>query len=118
MIVDDEPLVLEVSSLMVESLGYSVDAYPEPEQALASYSESPDAYSLAIIDMVMPAMSGKEFFIKLKAINPEIKAVISSGYQMDETDTDLVELGIKGFIDKPYTIDKLATSLNKVLNNV
>ncbi|MBT8448323.1 MAG: response regulator [Gammaproteobacteria bacterium] len=115
MLVDDEPMVLEVSSLMVESLGYTVDAFLSPTEALQNFAENSDAYLLVIIDMMMPDISGKDLFIKLKEINPDVIGVISSGYQLNQSHPELAALGIQGFIDKPFTIEILKTSLNKIL---
>jgi len=117
MLVDDEAMVLEVSSLMIESLGYAVDAFLSPTEALQNFADNSDAYQLVIIDMMMPTISGKELFIKLKEIKPDIRGVISSGYQLNQSQPELAALGIQGFIDKPFTIEMLRDSLNKVLHN-
>lgn len=116
MIVDDEPMVLEVSSLMVESLGFEAESYSSPSEALVAFQQNPERYALVLMDMVMPAYSGKELFIKLKDLRPDIKAIISSGYQMNESNNDLLDLGVSGFINKPFTMDILKHTLNEVLD--
>ena len=116
MVVDDEPMVLEVSSLMIESLGNAIESYLSPSEALEAFKNNPEHYDLIVIDMVMPNLSGKELFIKLKEIRPDVRAVISSGYQLNESNNELLELGIKGFISKPFTIDNLKDTLSSVMS--
>ena len=115
MIVDDEPMVLEVSSLMIESLGFEVHSFSSPSEALSAFKEHPALFDLAVIDMMMPGYTGKQLFLKLKEINPAIKAIISSGYQMNESDKSLLDLGISGFLNKPFTMDALRERLNEFL---
>lgn len=116
MVVDDEPMVLEVSTLMLETLDHNVESCSSPEIALEQFMNRPEHYDLIVIDMVMPEMSGKELFIKLKEINPNVVAAISSGYQMNERNDELLAIGIKGFINKPFSMDNLTSSLNEIMN--
>lgn len=58
--------------------------------------------------MVMPKKSGKETFTELKEINEDVKVVLSSGFKRDERVNEIMQMGVKGFIQKPYTIDVLS----------
>jgi PAS domain S-box-containing protein len=116
LLVDDEPMVLEVSSLMLDSLGHTVTACSEPQQAIKAFSDNPEQYDLVIVDMMMPHMTGKELFLALKEIKPDVIAAISSGYQMNESDEDLLAIGIKGFINKPFSLDNLNTNLTEIMS--
>ena len=72
---------------------------------------------MIIVDMVMPSMTGKELFLKLREIKPHLKLVISSGYQMNENNAELLQMGIKGFINKPFSMDILATKLHEFVDS-
>lgn len=111
LLVDDEDMVREVSKLMLEAIGHEVDDFANPNQALANFMSRPELYDLAIIDMIMPEMTGKDLFKELRKIRPDIKVAISSGYQMDETNESLLALGVMGFINKPFNMDILEKKL-------
>lgn len=116
LLVDDEPMVLEVSTLMLESLGHEVTAFSSPQDAIDNFKDNSDHYHLAIIDMVMPEMTGKELYMELTSIRSDIPTAISSGYQMNEKDEDLMAIGIKGFINKPFSLDILSKSLHELVS--
>ena len=116
LLVDDEPMVLEVSSLMLDSLGHQVTACSDPEEALRAFKENPEQFDLVIVDMMMPHMTGKELYLALKEIKPDVIVAISSGYQMNESNQDLMAVGIKGFIIKPFSLDNLNTSLTEIMS--
>ena len=70
-----------------------------------------------ILDMVMPGIGGKETFENLKKINPDIKVLLTSGYNRDgETDKTLKE-GASGFIQKPYRMETLSKFVFETINN-
>ncbi|MBE9546275.1 MAG: response regulator [Proteobacteria bacterium] len=68
-----------------------------------------------LLDMVMPRMSGKEAFIKMKEFDPELKVLLASGFKQDERVEDVLELGIKDFIQKPYALEKLAKKIKEIV---
>jgi DNA-binding NarL/FixJ family response regulator len=64
--------------------------------------------------MVMPKKSGKEAYIEMKAINPGVKVLLSSGFKQDERISSILELGIKGFTQKPYTLKNFHWRLERL----
>lgn len=114
LLVDDEPMVLEVSGLMLEAIGHDVDSFPDPQEAVTHFQSHAEQYDLAIIDMMMPAMTGKELFIELRKIRLDLIVAIASGYQMNESDESLLALGVKGFINKPFSMDTLTQKLSEL----
>ena len=72
--------------------------------------------SLIILDLVMPDMSGKECFKGLKALNPDVRVVLSTGYSMDGKVQEIVDLGLAGFVQKPYRIETIGREIRAVLD--
>lgn len=66
--------------------------------------------------MVMPELSGKEVYIELKKINPEVKVLLSSGFKQDERVDEILKLGVKAFIQKPYSLKNMARAMYEVIN--
>ena len=114
LLVDDEPMVLEVSGLMLEAIGHDVDSFPDPQEAMTHFQSNSEQYDLAIIDMMMPTMTGKELFIELRKVRPDLIVAIASGYQMNESDESLLAIGIRGFINKPFSIVTLTERLSEL----
>ena len=67
------------------------------------------------MDMIMPAMGGGETFDHLKAINPDIKVLLSSGYSIDGQASKILERGCDGFIQKPFNLNQLAEKIQGII---
>jgi DNA-binding NarL/FixJ family response regulator len=65
----------------------------------------------------MPKMGGEETYVKLQTINPQVKVLLSSGYSMDSQTNNLLNLGCKGFIQKPFRIHQLSQKVREILGN-
>ncbi|HEX9021977.1 MAG TPA: response regulator, partial [Nitrospirota bacterium] len=68
-------------------------------------------------DMVMPGMDGRDVFARLRAINPHVKVIASSGYGQDRDADDLLKQGAAGFVQKPYRIAELVKVVGDVMEN-
>ncbi len=110
--IDDEILICNMASEMLTNLGYTIDICYNGKDALKNYENN--SYDIVIIDMIMPKMGGKDIFLEMKKINPEIAAIFSSGYNINTE--NIFNLGIKGFIQKPYRKSELSKIIMKVLN--
>lgn len=108
MVVDDEEIVRELASDMLEHLGYCVVALASGQEAVDYYTEHKNDIELAIIDMVMPEMDGKRCFGLLKEIDPEIRAILSTGYGRDGAAQEIIDMGMVGFAQKPYRANQLS----------
>ncbi len=115
LLVDDEKINLTTGKLMLQEMGYSVITAENGITALQIYEEKQDEIDLIILDMIMPLMNGRELFQKLQQINPQCKGIVSSGYLNDENIEDLLGLGIKGFIAKPYKNHELSRLISEVI---
>jgi two-component system, cell cycle sensor histidine kinase and response regulator CckA len=115
LLVDDEELILEVGRPLLERLGYEVLVARSGKEAIAMYQENRDMIRLVIMDMVMPQMGGGETFDQLKAINPQVKVLLSSGYSINGQAQEILGRGCKGFIQKPFNLRELSQRLGEML---
>jgi two-component system, cell cycle sensor histidine kinase and response regulator CckA len=115
--VDDEKGILEIGRLILEKLGYKVLSTDNGAEAVAIYRQRQHDIDLVLLDMIMPAMNGGETFNALKAINPDIKVVLSSGYSINGQAKTILDRGCKGFIQKPFSLQDLSIKLRQVLDS-
>ena len=116
LLVDDEELVLDVGRQLMEKLGYRVVLARGGEDALATYALEKERIDMVILDMVMPDMGGGEIFDRLKAMNPAVKVLLSSGYSIDGEASEILDRGCDGFIQKPFLIKDLSQKIREILN--
>lgn len=115
LLVDDEHIVLETGVIMLERLGYKVLKAESGMEAVEIYTENRETIDLVILDMIMPIISGGETYSKLKMINPDVKVLLSSGFSFNGQASEIVKLGCKGFIQKPFNLHKLSGKIKEIL---
>jgi two-component system cell cycle sensor histidine kinase/response regulator CckA len=115
LLVDDDEMVIDVSQQLLGKLGYTVFTASNGHEAIEIYQKHYNEISLVIIDMIMPDLNGGETYDELKNINPDIKALLSSGYSIDGLAQDILNRGCNGFIQKPFNINKLSCKVRDVL---
>jgi PAS domain S-box-containing protein len=117
LLIDDEKMILEVGRELLEELGYTVLPATSGQEAIDVYQKEPHKIDMIIMDMIMPGMSGSETFDRLKAINPDVKILLSSGYSVDGQATNILRRGCDGFIQKPFNMNQLAEKIQKIMPN-
>ncbi|MDY6857580.1 MAG: response regulator [Thermodesulfobacteriota bacterium] len=115
LIVDDEDMIVSVSSRLIDMLGYKTFHARNGEEAIAVYRKNMNKIDIVILDMVMPGMSGGDTFDRLKEINPNIKVLLSTGYSIDGQAQEILKRGCNGFIQKPFRIKELSNKLTEIL---
>ena len=115
LLVDDEKGVIEVCSEMLETLGYQVTAVSSGKEALEAIASGKDRMDLVILDLVMPRMSGQQVFEKIRALDPDIKVLVSSGYSREEEISKMMQKGCDVYILKPFDMSTLSKKLDAVL---
>ncbi|MBN2340206.1 MAG: PAS domain S-box protein [Deltaproteobacteria bacterium] len=113
--VDDDDIICELAETILRSLGYQVSVCRNGAEALRFYERNWRSVDLVVLDMVMPIMTGKDAFIAMKAINPNIIVVVSSGYSVSGEAQELLEMGAADFIQKPFRKGVFAQKLSQLL---
>ncbi len=116
LLIDDEAMILEVGQELLSELGYTVITANGGEEALRLFEENRDRIQLIIMDMIMPVMSGGQTFDRLKAMSPDIKILLSSGYSLNGQATQILERGCDGFIQKPFNMNQLSQKIRLILD--
>lgn len=114
LLADDEEMVLDIGVQMLKRLGFDVIPVESGRKAIEVFREKKDSIDIIILDIVMPDLGGAEVVGAIKAIDPNIKIMLSSGYGRDHSITDIMQ-NCHGFIQKPFSMQELSTSLKAIL---
>jgi DNA-binding NtrC family response regulator len=115
LLIDDQDTVREVCSAMLATLGYKVSTAADGREGVEYYRRFGNDVDLVIIDMIMPILGGRDCFRELKAMNPGVRAILSTGFSMDGTVQEIMDEGIIGFIQKPYRLEELSNVVSKAI---
>lgn len=118
MIVDDEDLVTMLAQRVLTDEGYRIVTAKDGFQAIDIYRKLKDQIALIILDFTMPIMDGSDVFAELLQINSKAPVVLSSGFAEQERLRSMLARGLRGFIPKPYTQQKLLTQIRSVLDTL
>jgi two-component system, cell cycle sensor histidine kinase and response regulator CckA len=117
LVVDDEPVNIQVTREILEHLGYTILTAQNGQEALDLYRKKGKDIRLVILDMIMPVMNGRETLAKLKEIDQNVAVLLSSGYSLDSEDAQIVSLGCRGFVQKPFRMEELSLRVRSVLDS-
>jgi len=113
--VDDEQTIIEVMQDILEALGYRVLTANSGEEAVEIYDSMQEEIDLVILDVIMPGMGGMETFEAIKARNPDVKVILSSGYSVNHIAKEIMDRGCRAFIQKPFNIETISKKVRDVL---
>jgi CheY-like chemotaxis protein len=116
LIVDDEDFVTLLAQRVLTDEGYRVATARDGFQALDIYKKLQNEIELVILDFTMPIMDGAEVFNELRMINPQVPVVLSSGFTEQDKLKWMLAKGLRGFIPKPYTQQKLLLQVRSTLD--
>ena len=114
--VDDEEVILQMETLMLERLGYQVTSRTSSLEALEAFRKNPDKFDLVITDLAMPNMAGDKLSAELTKIRPDIPVLLCTGFSEKMSEEKATSMGIKGFLLKPIIMKDLAQKIRKVLD--
>jgi len=115
LVIDDEETICDVARDMLESININVITALDGPEAVKIFCKKADEISAVLLDTTMPEMSGKEVFRDLRRIKPDVKVILTSGYNENDVTSHFAGKGLAGFIQKPYSQEKLIATLNDVL---
>lgn len=119
LVMDDEAMVRELARAVLERLGYEADFAEDGEAAMALYRQAQAAgraYDVVIMDLTIPGgMGGQEAIEELLRINPQAKAIVSSGYAQDPVMANYRDYGFRAVLAKPYSVEALSKVLHRLL---
>jgi signal transduction histidine kinase/CheY-like chemotaxis protein len=116
LLVDDDRTVLEVERQMLESIGYTVQAFSDPREALRALGDPRTPATVLLTDLAMPELSGIELAARALELRPLLRVVCCTGYGDDSSERRATKVGISAFIRKPIDIDALAATLRKTID--
>jgi PAS domain S-box-containing protein len=116
LIVEDEERVRSLGKEILEQFGYRILTAADGQEALELYEREQDDISLVILDIIMPRMDGKQCLQQILRINPDARVLVSSGVVEKDLVKDVVSIGAKGSIMKPYSVNNLLQSVRAVLD--
>lgn len=120
LVVDDEAMIREVAAKILVSQGYEVESASDGQMALVHYAKARQQgrpFDVVILDLTIPGgLGGRETIKKLLEIDPQARAIVSSGYSNDPIMARFSEYGFKGVAAKPYTIKTLSQAVYDVMH--
>jgi CheY-like chemotaxis protein len=109
LLVDDEAPLLDLLQRYLERLGYEVDACLTPADALQYFRANPARYALVLTDLTLPGMKGDEMLAEMRALEPKLRAIVSSGYPYEPQGERTA------FLQKPFLPKMLADQIEEML---
>jgi len=113
--VDDESTILALAKDVLELEGYRVVVARNGEEALRTYRDAAGGIDLVLLDLTMPVMGGIECLRRLRALDPDVRVVISSGFASEATAAELLRGGALACLQKPYEIQALTRTVATAL---
>ncbi len=118
LVMDDQEMVLRVACNILEHVGYEVDSASDGSVAVEMYRKALEAgtpYTAVVLDLTIPGgMGGEETMARLKEIDPQVKAIVASGYANDAILAHYRDFGFSGIVSKPYNVSRLVTAVQSL----
>jgi CheY-like chemotaxis protein len=115
LLVDDDAMVSLTAVATLRSFGYTVTHAPEGKVALELVHDQPQRFRLVLLDLRMPGMSGEQTFDGLRALNPNLRVLIWSGYGAEQDVAAMLRRGAVGFVQKPYRVAELSRKIAEAM---
>lgn len=119
LLIDDEPVVREIGSELLESLGFDCITAQNGEEGIRLFKENRDIISLLILDIEMPGITGEKIYDMLKAIDPSVHILICSGFSKNHLESQYFKrkLDQSMYMSKPFQLKELSQRLRAILRN-
>ncbi len=117
LLVEDEQLVSDVTAMMLRQHGFHIMTASNGVQAVELFKTHHSEVTLTLLDLAMPIMGGEDALKRLVAIDPDIKVLLTSGYNEHDTINEFTRETISGFIQKPYKANQLIREMKRILGS-
>ena len=107
LLVDDEEVILDVGTMMLEKIGYQVLGACNSAEAVEIFKRNGNKIDLVLLDLNLPDESGADTFNKIRGIDPGARIILSTGYNETQEVLELMNLGCRGMLQKPFSLEKL-----------
>ncbi len=115
LVIDDEPVMLNIARGFLEECGYSVLTAAGGEEGIESYRSRYMEIDAVLVDLSMPGKSGLEVFMELQEISGEVKVLLASGMLDSDSFATAEKIGVSGVVHKPYLADELSCKIKSVI---
>jgi len=115
LIVDDEEVVRTTASRIIERMGFDVITAEDGQLGADAFRENVDRLKLVLLDLTMPRMNGEESFRLMREISADVPVLLMSGYNQQTAIARFTDLGLAGFIQKPYSARSLADRIREIV---
>jgi two-component system, cell cycle sensor histidine kinase and response regulator CckA len=116
LVIDDEAFVRRTAKAMLERFGYSVVVAENGKEGVDLFRVIADKVAVVLLDMTMPVLSGEDTFRELRTIKPDVKVILSSGFNEVEAVRRFTAKGLAGFLQKPYSATALEEKVRSVID--
>jgi DNA-binding response OmpR family regulator len=116
LVIEDEPAVMETVQLLLKKFGWHVIAAETGAKALRIVSESSGSIDMALLDISLPDMDGRDLFPMLRERDPELNVIVSSGRPLDHSVQAVLDAGAQSFLQKPYLMSELSEQIRLVVD--
>jgi len=115
LVIDDDPTVLEVVSRMLAGVGYDVLFAAEGREGVEKFRAEKDRVRAVLLDMTMPGLSSEETLRQIRALRPDVKVLVISGFTQEDAMARFAGLGVVGFVQKPFERETLVARVASLL---
>ncbi|MEO8045331.1 MAG: response regulator [Spartobacteria bacterium] len=115
MLVEDEEMLRELGVMLLESDGYRVLAAKDGIEAVEMFEEHADEIGLVVCDLGLPRLGGRDVFLRMKEIKPNVRAIVASGYLEPNVRTEILRAGVIDTVQKPYDFRELIERIRSII---
>ncbi len=116
--VDDEMAIVKLMKMSLERLGFEVETFTCPEEALDVFTRKSDGFDLVMTDFTMPKMNGIMLMEKIRQIRPDIPVIVCTGHSADIDEASAGRSGIDAYVMKPVSRSQISGVIHQVLGSV
>ncbi|MBN1797771.1 MAG: protein kinase [Spirochaetales bacterium] len=115
LIIEDEEVIRKSVERILKSVGYVVLSAESGAEGFAHFKSHHEKISVVLLDMVMPKESGKQVFMEMQQLDPRVKVILMSGFRKDQRVQEVMAMGVKSFLQKPFNQEELLSAVEEVL---